>query len=147
MADSTNAQIGATVDLYYWDTSVSPDAYTALGQIRSISGIGVDKPEVDSTTLDSTAVERIGGLPDGKQASIVFTSGVSNGNLDKIRGWVAGTSEVDLKLVIGAPATETLYFSIIPLGYDLGTIQPNNLIEVTLTGRITGDIVATDPHA
>jgi len=147
MADVTNAQIGATVDLHYWNTAASPDAYAALGQIRSISGIGVDKPEVDSTTLDSTSMEYISGLANGKQASIVFTTGAANGNLDLIRGWVDGSDNIDYKIVLNAPATETLFFTLTPLGYDLGTIQPNNLIEVTLTGRITGDIVATDPHA
>lgn len=146
MAGTTNAQIGAGVTLSYWDTAVSPDAFTALGQIRSISGVGVGKPEVDSTTLESAAVERISGLPDGKQVSIVFTSGASNGNLDLIRGWVNGTTNIDLKLAIPAPATETLYFTLVPLDYDLGSIEPSGLIEMTLMGRITGTVSATSSH-
>lgn len=147
MADSTTAQIGATVDLAFWDTSQSPDAYTDLGQVRSIAGVGSTKPEVDSTTLDSTAVERISGLPDGDSVTIVFTTGATNTNLDRIRGWQSGSSEVDYKLTLGAPATEILYFSLIPLHFDLGTIQPSNLVEVTFQGRITGSISSTDPHA
>lgn len=147
MADETNAQIGAGTTLSYWDTDVSPDAYTPLGPIRNIQGVGVDRPEVDSTTLDSTAVERIGGLPDGKEVTITFTTGSSNDILDDIRAFVDAAAALDLKLALAAPASETLYFSIIPLGYDLGTIAPNDLIEVTMRGRITGDISATDPHA
>lgn len=146
MADSTTAQIGATVDLAFWDTSLSPDAWTDLGQIRSINGVGVTKSEVDSTTLDSTAVERIGGLPDGDQVTIVFTTGAANTHVDQIIAWVDGTSEVDYKITLGTPATEVLYWSLIPLHYDLGTIQPSNLVEISLQGRITGGISATPSH-
>ena len=147
MADSTTAQIGATVDLAYWDTVVaSPPAWADLGQIRSIAGVGVTKPEVDSTTLDSTSVERISGLSDGDQVTIVFTTGATNTNIDRIKGWVDGTSEVDYKLTINSPATETLYFSIIPLHYDFGTIQPSNLVEISFQGRVTGGISATPSH-
>lgn len=146
MADSTTAQIGATVDLDYWNTAVSPDAWASLGQIRSIAGVGSTKPEVDSTTLDSTAVERISGLPDGDSVTIVFTTGATNTNVDRIIGWQQGTAEIDFKLTLGSPATEVLYFSLIPLHFDFGTIQPSNLVEVTFTGRITGDISATPSH-
>jgi hypothetical protein len=147
MATSTNAQIGAGVVLSYWDTvASSPAAFAVLGKIRSIAGIGVNKPEVDSTTLDSTAVERIGGLPDGKQVTIVLTTGATNTTMDLIEGWVNGTTAIDFKLAIPSPATETRYFSLILLDWDLGTISPSNLVEVTLQGRITGSVSSTNSH-
>lgn len=146
MADSTTAQIGATVDLAYWNTALSPDAYSDLGQIRSINGVGVTKPEVDSTTLDSTAMEYIGGLENGDTCTIVFTTGAANTNIDRIRGWLTAAVEVDFRLTANSPATEVLYFSVTPLHFDLGNIQPNNLLELTFSGRITGGISATDPH-
>lgn len=147
MADTTNAQIGNTVDLHFWDTSVSPDAYTELGEIRSINGIGITRPRVNSSTLDSTSEEYIPGLPDGKEASIVFTTGAANTIIDRLRGWGSSSSNVDYKLIINAPATETLYFSLASVAWELGSITPGGLIEITATGQITGDISATDPHA
>lgn len=147
MADSTNAQIGVTATLSYWNTAASPDAWAELGQIRQITGIGVTKAEVDSTTLDSDAVEYIGGLASGDQVSITLTSGSANGNLDLITGWVDGTTEIDFKIALAAPATETRYFSLTPLHYDFGTIAPSGLIEPVFSGRITGGISATPSHA
>lgn len=146
MADSTTAQIGATVDLAYWNTALSPDAWSDLGQIRSINGVGVTKPEIDSTTLDSTAVQYIGGLQDGDNCTVVFTTGAANTNIDRIKGWVDGTTGIDFRITINAPATETLYFSITPLHYDFGNIQPNNLLEMSFSGRISGGISATPSH-
>lgn len=146
MANYLTAQIGATVDLAYWNTAVSPDAWADLGQIRSIAGVGVTSQEVDSTTLDSTAVERIAGLDDGDSVTIVFTTGATNTNLDRVVGWKTTGTAIDFKLTLGSPATEVLYFSITPLHYDLGSMQPNNLIEITFSGRITGTVSATPSH-
>ncbi len=146
MADSTTAQIGATVDLAFWDTAVSPDAWADLGQVRSINGVGVTKQEVDSTTLDSTAVERIGGLPDGDEVTITFTTGATNTHIDRTLGWANGTTSIDFKLTINAPATETLYFSVFPLHMGIPTIQPNDLLEIEFSGRITGGLSATPSH-
>lgn len=143
MADRNNAQIGAGVQLLYWDEVTSPNVYSALGKVRSINGIGVSRPEVGSTTLESTAEERIAGLPDGKQVTIVLTT---TGPAIELVELFRDLDVVDLKLVIPAPATKTRYFSIVPLDDDLGTITANALQEITIQGRITGAIASTDPH-
>lgn len=144
MANSLTAQIGATVDLAYWDTAVSPDAWADLGQIRQINGFGATAQEVDSTTLDSTAVERIAGLDDGDAITITFTTGATNTNIDRVQTWKGST--VDFKLTLGTPATEVLYFSVTGLHFGIPTITPNALLEVEFQGRITGSISATPSH-
>lgn len=143
-AGSSQAQIGAGVSLSYWNTAASPDAWALLGNVRSIQGVGTKKPEVDSTTLDSTAVERIGGLPDGQEVSITVTTTATAMTL--FEGWIAGTSNIDLKLIFPTPATSTRYFTIAPLGFDHGTIQPSGLCEIVVTGRISGAISSTPSH-
>lgn len=139
MADSTLAQTGSAVTLHY--AVGSPIVWTNLGPIRSIAGIGQSRPEVDSTTLDSTAVERIGGLPDGKQVTVVFTTATSNHDL--IEGFVTAGTPIQLRVVFPTPVTETRYFYMVPLDYDRGSITPGGLMETTLMGRITGSISAT----
>lgn len=139
MADATLAQTGSAATLHY--AVGSPIVWTNLGPIRSISGIGASRSEVDSTTLDSTAVERIGGLPDGKQVSIVFTTATSNHDL--IEGFVTAGTTIQLRIVFPAPLTETRYFYVVPLDYDRGTIAPGQLQETTFMGRITGSISTT----
>lgn len=140
MADATLAQIGSQVTLSSYNDD-SPPVFTNLGPIRSIAGIGVARPEVESTTLDSLAVERIGGLPDGKQVTIVFTMATSN--LTVIEGFVNDGDPVNLRVTFPAPLSTSRYFTIAPLDFDYGTIQPSGLVEITLIGRISGPITTT----
>lgn len=140
MANNTNSQIGSQVALAYGN-GASPQVYTSLGPVRSIAGIGLTRPEVDSTTLDSTAVERIGGLQDGKQVTIVFTA--ANANAQLIKGFVDAGTAIRLRVTFPSPLNESRYFNIIPLDYDHGTITASGLLELTLMGRITGAISAS----
>lgn len=144
MANSANAQIGAGVALSYWNTVASPDAWATLGNVRNISGIGTQKAEVDSTTLDSAAVERIGGLADGKQVTFKVTT--TSAAMTIVEAWSAGIVNIDFRIVWPTPATVTRYFTLVILGYDHGDIQPSGLCEITVTGRISGAIVTTATH-
>lgn len=135
-ADSTNAQIGSLSSLFYWNATASPAAYQTLGKVRSIQGVGVNKTEVDSTTLDSTGVDRIGGLPDGKQITIVLT--LTAASLLLVEGFLNSTASIDLKLTTPAPSSTSRYFSMLPLDYDRGTMTASGLLEITLQGRMTG---------
>lgn len=141
MADATEAQIGSQSTLAYWGGS--PVAWTNLGPIRSITGIGVTRTEKESTTLESTGIERIGGLPDGKQVTITFTT--ANGNHDVIEAFVNDGDPIDLRVVIPPPLDKTRYFTIQPLDYDEGDISPDDLLEMTLMGRITGGAPTATP--
>lgn len=139
MADATLAQTGSAVTAHY--AVGSPIVWTNLGPVRSINGIGASRSEVDSTTLDSLAVERIGGLPDGKQVTIVLTTATSN--FDLIEGWITAGTPVQFRFVFPTPLTETRYVYLVPLDYDRGTIVAGGLQETTFMGRITGSISTT----
>jgi hypothetical protein len=145
MADATLAQIGSETTLSYWNVAASPDAWASLGPIRTISGVGVERPEVESTTLDSTSVERIGGLRDGKEVTVTFTAATTSMLL--IISFVDDGDPLDLKLTFPTPLNDSLYLTLTPLSYEFSEIGPSDLIEIELGGRITGDItdVATHP--
>lgn len=144
-ADSSNAQIGSQVALSYWNAAASPPAYQTIGKVRTLDGIGVAKPEVDSTTLDSTGVERIGGLPDGEQVTIVFTT--TQATMEKLEQFLASTSSIDLKVVWPSPTNVTRYFALLPLKYNHNSMAASNLLEMTLQGRMTGAAPSsTNPH-
>lgn len=145
MSDSANAQIGAGVSLGYADDLESPIEYTPLANIRSIQGVGSMKPEVESTTLDSLAVERIKGLADGKEVTIVLTTTSAGKTL--IEGWYASVDPIHLRLSWPAPSSITRYFDLTVLDIDDGTITPSGLCEQTVKGRITGPITSVAPAA
>jgi hypothetical protein len=142
MADQTKAQIGSGVELAYW----SGTAWTTLGNIRSINGIGVARTEVDSTTLEDAAVNRIPGIRDGKQVTITFTTGAPNGTITLVSGWVDTSTDIDYRLTLPAPASEVRYFTLVPMDYTFSAIDANKLIEMSFVGRITGPVTSVATH-
>ena len=142
MADSTNAQRGSNTDVYLWVGS--PPAWTLLPNVRHFGELGADSPEVDSTDLRSTARQRIPGLPDGKEMSFV---GVGNVTMDPLMRGVYDTGvNVDVKVDFPTPFALNFYFPFTPLGWSLGDINPDGLVEETLRGRIAGAITNVVSH-
>lgn len=147
MADKSNAQIGKGVTIRIWDSFVSsPPAYVTIGKIRQATDIlGSEKPEVNSTTLDSTTEEFISGMPIGKQFSVVVT--VTAASLALFEAIDAQDDNVEFEVMIPAPTTQTRYFSGTFLGYASGTTAPSTLKEFTVNFRRTGATTSVDPHA
>lgn len=146
-ADQDNAQIGAGVEVYFWDNLLSsPPAYVALGKYRQLTDIlGADIPEVNSTTLDSTEEEFIPSLPMGKEFSVVTTlTAASLANFEAIKN---NGQNIDIKLVVPAPTSATRYFAATPRGFASGTTSPTGLQELTGNFRRSGPTTTVDPHA
>lgn len=149
MADANNAQIGSQVTFSIWDTVVSsPPAWVSLGKVRSIGGYGEDLPEVDSTTLDSLAVERISGLPDGTEMSVMCT--FRPVTLALMEAIDAAKANVDARLVwpaAGVTPGTTRYFAVTPRGFTIPTITPSGLIELDAKFRRSSPASTTPSHA
>jgi hypothetical protein len=145
-ADQDNAQIGSQTEVYFWDELISsPPQYVALGKYRQLTDIlGVELPEVNSTTLDSAEEEFIAGLGIGKEFSTVVTlTAASLANLEAIN---AAKQNIDIKVVIPAPTTQTRYFAATPRGFASGTTTPSGLQELTANFRRSGAASTIDPH-
>lgn len=71
MAKITGA--GATLEIGTADdggaTAPGSDTFTAIGAVRSFTGPGGDKPEIDVTDLASTGKEYLGGIPDNGEVT------------------------------------------------------------------------------
>lgn len=144
-ATSANSQHGSLATLHFWDVSLSPDAWTKFGQVRRFGVLGVDRPEVDVTDLDSTGVERIGGLADGREITIEIYANTTT--MPQIESLFSANATIDLKATFPAPLSLTRYFSIAPLGIDQpGQVEPNTPLMVSLRGRISGSISSTPSH-
>lgn len=142
---ATNAVIGSKTTVSYYDLAVSPADYTKYAEVRSFGEVGLKRPEVDVTHLDSDAVERIGGLQDGESINIMMN--MTSSNFGVVKDQVDAGTTLTLKVDFTATGfTETLYFDFVPLEYKVGKVDPKNELQLTLTGRITGDIVETDPN-
>lgn len=138
-ADSTNAQIGAGTTLSY-STDASPVGYTAIPNIRSFGEIGSDRPETDSTDLDSEAIERIGGLPDGKEFTITAVANTVTEPL--FEGFYDDGDNVHFKMTSPAPLSRSRYFDATPLGVNYGTVESSGLRVIISRWRISGAITS-----
>lgn len=143
MANKDNAQAGKGVQVLWWNDEASPPAYESVGKIRSVSGFGRSRAEIESDTLDSEEGEYVSGLRRGKVLNIVTTT--TGAAMELAENWQDRES-VDLKLVWPTPTNRTRYCAAVPIDDDQGTIAPNTLMEQTIQARITGGIKLTDPH-
>ena len=48
----------------------SPEVYSTISEVKSLSGLGSTNPLIDVTSFDSTAREYIAGLADGQEISV-----------------------------------------------------------------------------
>jgi hypothetical protein len=145
MSEPLEGAIHADSHLYWWNTAASPPAYQEIDETFEIQGLRTQRQEVPRTPISSTAVRRMAGLTDGETVTINLNRTTVNSAL--IRTWDASAG-VDYMLV-ASPAldSEALYFRLVPLGKDYGTIKAENPAEAIFQGRIDGDIETTDPHA
>lgn len=141
-ADENNAQTGAGVTISYWDTTASPPAWALFGNVRSIKGVGTEKPKVQSTTLDSVKHQYIAGLGEPKELTVTSTGQ----ELSTIMGLDDAGAALECKLDFPVPMDIVLYFETEPLGWEIGDIEPDSLIELDFKMQTTGAITTTPSH-
>lgn len=122
----------------------SPEVFTILAEVRSISGFGAKAGLVDMTNLDSlgAAMEYIAAMKDGVQMSIECnwiptnaTQGVSAGMIADMNN---GTTR-NFKMVLPAPFG-TFSFAGIVLEWNSPKVSPQDPLTVTFGVKITGPI-------
>jgi hypothetical protein len=144
-ATTSNAQLGK-VTVSYWNAAPSPDAWTAIPNIRTVNGMSITKNEEDSTDMDSSAAEFIPGLAVGDM--LEFTAIANSTTVPLFEGWVNASpvANIDLRFAFPAPASLTRYLSVAPLHVGNPTLTRGGIWECTFRGRISGGISSTPSH-
>lgn len=125
--------------IYKLDTSVSPNAYAAIGQVTSISGPDGNVPEVDVTHLSSTGKEYIGGLADfGSVTMDLIWDPATVGTLHEAiwDDFLAATVSTYQIRLSDSPQT-TITFSAYPSQYSLN-LGVDEAVRASLGLRVTG---------
>ena len=119
----------------------SPEVFTAIEEIISISGLGKTNPLIDATSLDSTAKEYIAGLSDGAEITLecnkVNTSSSQQANFKTAVN--NGTNKNIQVVMTDGTTPETYSFAVIPLSW-MNNPQVEDRNTVTFTMKITGAI-------
>lgn len=146
MADSSNAQIGSKATLAYWNTALSPDAWSLIPNITTMGAIGASKAEVDATDLDSNQVDRISGLQDGDEFTFTCVENVSTIAIIEGFFFASPPVNIDFRVQRPAPLSTSRYFTVAALGYGEGETTPSGLQTIMFRGRITRNASATPSH-
>lgn len=114
-----------------------PIVYTTIAEVLSIGAIGSTAGEVETTHLESTAKDYIGGLPDGGTLEFKVNYLASNTQQNALRDGVGTTKNVQ---VLWSDTT-TGTFALVILGFTRDETTPEGQLTATISGRISGGIV------
>jgi predicted secreted protein len=118
---------------------VSPETFTALAEVNSITGPGMTRDFIDVTSLDSTGGYRefIGGFRDGGTVTLNmnFTLSGYNKMLDDFQD----EDSVNYQIVIPDTGATTLTFAAFVTDLPL-SITPDDKVTIDVTLKITGAV-------
>ncbi len=124
------------------------EAFTAIGEVQSVSGIGQTNQEIRVTHWGSTGHEYIASLAEGSQTTIVCNTVLLNTEqLAAITDVKAAESARNFEFVTTDGTTvRTGSFAMAMLGYEYNpsTGEQGEQNQLTISGRISGDITWVD---
>ncbi len=140
---TTAAFLGSQTLLQVGD-GASPEVFTTIGEVVSISPLAQKKDLVEVTHLLSTAKEFIGGLSDGQE--ITITCNLLQTNAQQVALLLAASTvstakNFKYKLPSGGGSL-TSTFSAIVLSSAIGPTTPNTATQVTFGVKVSGPISA-----
>lgn len=117
----------------------SPEVYTEIAQVVSISGPDGSASEIDVTALDSTAKEFLMGLPDEGNVTFEVIHDPSDTQHDQLRTARAAQTESHFSIRLSdSPQTQYNFNGyIVGFAMSLGT---DDAVKASYTVRITGSV-------
>jgi hypothetical protein len=119
----------------------TPEVFTAIEEIQSLSGFGKTNPLIDVTSHDSTAREYIAGLADGSELTIECNRVHTAANIqDDVIAEVDAKTTFNMQILLTDGTTLKTYdFAAVPLSWNVGpSYDDKNTL--TLTVKISGAI-------
>lgn len=121
--------------------NASPEVFSTIEEVNSLSGFGVTNPLIDATSHDSTAREYIAGLPDGAELTVECNRVHTASNIqDDVKTAVDAGSTRNFRIALTDGTTAKQYdFSAVCLSWaETPSYDDKNMISFTL--KISGSI-------
>lgn len=134
----TDAIAGVGASLKRSDMSSAPD-YTAIAEVKSITGPGMARDFIDVSSLDSTGGYRefIGGFKDGGE--LTFSMNFVFDGYNDMKTDFESSDVRDYQIVLPDTGETTLSFSGYVTALPLN-IVPDDAVTVDVTIKITGQV-------
>lgn len=138
----TNARIGAGSQLKMGDGTTPTEVFTKVGDVVSLGEIGYTLPEQDVTPIDATAREYIGGLAEGNTVSITISYDAQSTQHKALRDARGANASKNFQVVWADG--EQADFTLIITSYARSETTAEGVMQATIEGRISGEVVWTD---
>jgi hypothetical protein len=116
------------------------EAFTAVTEVVSMSGLGKTNSLIDATSFDSSAKEYIAGLADGAEVSIECNRVQGDTQQDALRSDVDSGVTRNFEIVITDGTTsETYSLALVMLSWTI-TPQVTDKAMISFNGKISGAI-------
>jgi hypothetical protein len=128
---------------FWLSDGASPEVYTEVPDVTSVTGPDGTSTEIDVTALDSTAKEFLVGLPDSGNITVEMIWGgepspQTNQNLLRT-AWTSQSLQSGQVRLSDSPQTK-YQFSFYVMGWSLSGLEPDGAARATVTCRITGAV-------
>jgi len=125
----------------YLSDDASPEVFTEVPDVVSISGPDGSASEIDVTALDSTAKEFLMGLPDEGTVSLDLIWGGETSNTQQValRTARANQTQKNFQIKLTDSPQSTYQFNAYVTGWSL-TAGVDDAVKATVTLRITGAV-------
>ncbi len=133
---------GATISRF--DTVVSPNAYVEIPKVTSIGGPTGSAAVIPTTALDSTAVEKIMGLPDEGQVTLELIWQGETGNAVQVylRTDRASQSLITFQIRLTDSPNSRYTFTAYVTNWEL-SVGVDSVTMVNITLEISGAVTAS----
>lgn len=119
----------------------SPEVYSTIQEVKSLSGLGKTNPLIDTTSFDSTAREYIAGLADGQEITVECVRTHASPNVqDAFIAIIDSQTTRNFKLTLTDGTTAIVYtFAGVPLSWAI-TPSFDDAAMISFTLKISGTI-------
>ena len=128
-----------TSTTFYRGDAASPTAYTAVGDVVSISGPGISKDEIEVTALDSTSKEYIGALDDAGEISLELNWNPQDAQHVLLRSDSEGSTKFDYRVIWGDVSSTQVDFNGEVMEFSINT-EANDAVKATCRIKINGSL-------
>lgn len=124
------------------ETAVA-DTYVLISEVTNFQAPGLIASEIEVTSLDSTFVERIGGIKDGDQATMDFNYLYADAGQQRLRAMVGQVATFRIELNDAATPTRIQFDAVVTAvpGVSGGVNEAQKVSGATV--RVTGEPVVT----
>ncbi len=117
--------------------AASPEVFTVVGDVISMGGPGITKEEIDTTALDSSAKESIGGLDDGGEITLELNWNPQDAQHVLLRSDAEGSARLNYRLVWNDVSSTQVTFNAEVMEFSINT-EANDAVKASVRLKING---------